>query len=130
MESVCGFRPGHDYACHVRQDNRHHVSGHAPAIRRSIWSDLLCCLGPAAGHMYDLERLCLCFYGEVLRAGVRLELPLCPGQAVVSQPHYALVGRAPVPRHRIGVTISASGNFWLRAQGRILWLLGHRSIYH
>ena len=75
--------------------------------------------------MYVPELFYLCLYGEVVRDGVRLELPLCPGHVVVSQPHYALVGLAPAPRHRIGVTICASGNFWLGARGQILQLLGH-----
>ena len=75
------------------------------------------------------ELLCLCFFGEVVWAGVQLELSLYPGHVVVGQPHYALMVRAPTPRHRIGVTICASGNFWLGARGRILRLPGHQSIY-
>ena len=59
MESVCSCRPGRGYACHVRLDSRRRAPGHAPEIRRSIWSDLLYFPGPAAGHMYILELLCL-----------------------------------------------------------------------
>ena len=91
------------------------VAHRGTPIHRSILSDLLCFLGHFAGHMCIPELLCFCFYGEVVRAGVRLELPLCPGHVVVGQPHYALVGRAPVPHHRIGVANCASGNFWLGA---------------
>ena len=125
MESVCGFRPGRDYACHVWLDSRRRVSGHAPAIRRSIWSVLLYYPGPAAGHMYIPELFYLCLYGEAVRASVRLELPLCPGHVVVGQPHCALMAWAPTPHHRIGVTICASGNFWLGVRGHIPRLLGH-----
>ena len=53
------------------------------------------------------------FYGEVVWAGVRLELPLCPGHVVVGQLHYALMVRAPAPRHQTEVAIYASGNFWM-----------------
>ena len=73
MESVCGFRPGHDYACHVRLDSRRRASGHAPAIHRLIWSNLLYFLGHVVGHMCMSELLFLRFYGEVMRAGVWLE---------------------------------------------------------
>ena len=75
--------------------------------------------------MCILELLCLYFYGEVVRAGVRPELPLCPGRVVVGQPHYALVGRAPAPRRRIGVAAYASGNSLLGVRGCILRLPGH-----
>ena len=115
MESVCGFRPGHGCACHARLDSRPHALGHAPVIRRLILSDLLYFSGHAAGHMCIPELLCLYFYGEVVRAGVRLELPLYPGHVVVGQPHCAMMVRAPVPHHRTKVAIYASGNFWLGA---------------
>ena len=62
---------------------------------------------------------------EVVWAGVRLELPFCPGHVVVGQPRYALMVRAPVPRPRIEVVVYASSNFWLGTRGRIPWLLGH-----
>ena len=114
------FSVGHGYVFHVRPYGHRRASGHAPAIHRSIWSDLLYFPGHAVGHMCIPELLCLCFYGEVVRAGVRLELPLCPGHVVVGQPHYVLIGRALVPRHRIGVAICASGNFWLGARGLFL----------
>ena len=127
MESVCGFRLGRGYACHVRLDSRHHVSGHAPAIRRSIWSVLLYCPGPAAGHMYIPELLCLYLYGEVVWASVRLELSFCPGHVVVSQPRDALMVRAPVPRHQIEVAVYALGTSWLGARGHIPRLPGHYS---
>ena len=129
MESVCGFRPGHDYACHVRLDSRRHASGHAPAIRRLIWPGLLYSSGPAAGHTCIPELFCLCLYGEVVWVGVRLELPFCPGHKVVAQPHYMLMVRARGPRRQIGVVVYASGNFWLGARGRIPLLPGHQSIY-
>ena len=85
MESVYDFRPGCDYACHVRLGSRCRASEHAPATRRSIWSDLLYFPGPAAGHMYIPELLCLYLDGEVVWAGVRLELPFCPGHVVVGE---------------------------------------------
>ena len=75
--------------------------------------------------MYIPELLCLCLYGGVVWAGVRLELPFCPSHVVVSQPRYTLMVRAPVPHHRIEVAVYASGNFWLGARGRIPRLLGH-----
>ena len=106
-------------------DGHHRASGHASAIHRSIWSHLLCFPGHTAGHMCIPELLCFCFYGEVVRAGVRLELPLCPSHVEVGQPHYVLVGWAPAPRHRIGVGIFASGKFWLGTRGRIPRLPGH-----
>ena len=115
MEFVCGFRPGRDYACRVRLDSHRRTSGHAPAIRRSIWSDLLYCPGLAADHVYVPELLYPYLYGEVVWAGVRLELPFCPGHEMVGQPHYVLMVRAREPRHQIGVAVSASGNFWLGA---------------
>ena len=65
--------------------------------------------------MYIPELFYLYLYGEVFRAGVRLELPLCPGHVVVGQPHCALTVLAPAPRHRIEVAICASGSFWLGA---------------
>lgn len=125
MEFVCGARPRRGCVYHVGLSGRCFMSGHVPVIYRSILPDLLHCLGPAAGHMCDPELSCLCPYRVVVRVGVQLELLFCPGHMVVGQPHYALVGRASAPRHRIGVTICASGNFWLGARGRILRLLGH-----
>ena len=94
MESVCGFRPGRGYVCHVRLDSRRHAPGDAPAIRSLIWSDLLYCPGLAAGHMYIPELLYLYLYGEVVWAGVRLELPLYPDHVVVGQPRCAMRVRA------------------------------------
>ena len=94
MKSVCGFQPGRGYACRARLDSRLLAPGHAPAIRRLICSDLLYFLGPIVGHMCIPELLFLCFYGEVVRAGVRLELPFCPGHGVVGrvrQPRYTRV---------------------------------------
>ena len=94
-------------------------------IHRLVLSDLLSFPSHVACHLYIPELLYFRFYGEVVRAGVRLEVPLCLGHVVAGQPHYALVGRASVPRHRIVVTICASGNFWLGARGRIPRLPGH-----
>ena len=125
MESVCGFRPGRGYACHVRLDSRHRAPGHAPAIRRSIWSDLLYYPGPATGHMYIPELLYLYLYDEVVLAGVWIELSFCPGHEVVGQPHYVLMVWARGPRRQIGLAVFTSGNFWLGARGRIPWLPGH-----
>ena len=75
--------------------------------------------------MYIPELLCLYFYGEVVRAGVRLELPFCHVHVVVGRPRYALMVWAPAPRRRIGVAAYASGNSWLGARGRIPRLPGH-----
>ena len=83
MESVYGFRPGRDCLCHVRLDSRSRASGHALAICRSIWLDLLYSLGPVVGHTCIPELFYLCLYGEVGRDGVRLELPFCLGHVVV-----------------------------------------------
>ena len=115
MEFVCGFWPGRGYACRARLDSRRRASGHAPAIRRSIWSVLLYCLGPTAGHIYIPELFYLCLYGEVEQAGVPLELPLCPDRVVVGQPHCAMMVRALMPHRRTEVVIYASGSFWLGA---------------
>ena len=82
MESICGFRPGRGYACHVRLGIRRRASGHAPVIHRSIWYDLLYFPRLAVGRTYTPELLCLCFYGEVLWASVRLELPFCHGRVM------------------------------------------------
>ena len=103
MESVCGFWPGCGYACRARLDSRPRASGHVPSIRRSIWSDLLYFPSPVIGRTYIPELLCLYFYGEVVRAGVRLGLPFCHSHVVVGRPRYVLMVRAPVPRHRIEV---------------------------
>ena len=130
MESKCGFRPGRDYAYRVRLDSCRRASGRAPAIRRLIWSDLLYGPGPAAGHMYIPELLCLYHYGEVVWAGVRLELPFCPGHEVVVQPHYVPMVRARGPRRQIVVVADASDNSLLGVGGHILWQLGPRSICH
>ena len=75
--------------------------------------------------MYIPELLCLYFYGEVVWAGVRLELSFYPDHVVVGQPRYALMVRDQVPRRRIEVAVYASGNFWLGARGRIPRLPGH-----
>ena len=80
--------------------------------------------------MYVPELFYLCLYGEVVRDGVRLELPLCPGHVVVGQLHCVMMVRAPAPRHRTEVAICASDNFWLGARGRIPRLPGHYSICH
>ena len=101
------------------------MSEHVLAIRRSIWPDLPYSSGHAAGHMCIPELLCLCPYSEIVWAGVRLELPFCPGHVVVGQPHYVLMVWAQVPRRRIEVAVYASGNFWLGARGRIPRLPGH-----
>ena len=98
MRSVCGFRPGRGCAFHAGIGIRPLASGSALVIHRLIWSDLLYFPGPTVGHMYIPELLCLCFYSEVVRAGVWLELPLCPGHVVVGQPRYVLTVRGPVPR--------------------------------
>ena len=111
MESVCGFRPGCGYAYRTRLDSRLHASGRTPSIRRSIWSDLLYFPGPTVGRTYTLELLCLYLYGEVVWAGVWLQLTFCHGHVVVGRPRYALMVRAPAPRRRIEVAVYASGNF-------------------
>ena len=109
----------------IRLDSRRPVSGHAPVIHRLILSDMLSFPNRVAGHVYIPEMLYFYLFGEVVRAGVWLELPLCPDHVVVAQPHYALLGWGPAFRHQIGVTICASGNFWLGARGRIPRLPGH-----
>ena len=98
-------------------------------IRRSIWLDLLYSSGPAEDHTCMPELFYSCLYREVVRAGVRLELPFCPSCVVVDQSHYALMVQAQVPPNRIAVAVCATGNFWLGARGRILLLPGHQSIY-
>ena len=125
MVSVCGFRLGRYCTCHVRLDSHHRVSRHAPVIRRSIWSNLVYFPGPAAGHMYIPELLCLYLYDEEVWAGVQFEFPFCLGHVVVGQLRYELMVWAQVPHRRIGVSVYAAGNFWLGARGRTPWLTGH-----
>ena len=67
------------------------MSVHVLAIRRSIWYVMLYCSGHVEGHMYERELIYLCLCNEAGRAGIRLELPLCPGHVVVGQPHCAMV---------------------------------------
>ena len=107
MESVSSSWPGREYDYCIRLDSRYRVSGHVLVIHRSICSDLLYCPSPAAGHMYVLELFYLYLYVEVVRASVRLELPLCPDHVVVDPPHYALMVWAQVPRHRVEVATCA-----------------------
>ena len=116
------------YAYRTRLDSPPLAPKHAPAIRRLTWSDLLYFLGHVVGRMCIPELLFLCFFGEVVRAGARLELSFCPGHAVVyriRQPHYAQVVWAPTPHRRIGVAAYAPGNSFLGARGHILRLPGH-----
>ena len=86
--------------------------------------------GSIAVEIAAPELLCLRFYGEVVRAGVRLELPFCPGRVVVGQPRYALLARAQVPRRQTEVAVYASDNFLLGARGHILRQPGPWSICH
>ena len=112
-DEVClGVRPERYCVCCVRLDGRRCASEHVPVICRSIWSVLLYCPGLAAGDMYIPELFNLCIYSEVVRAGPRLELPLCPDHVVVDPPHYALMVWAQVPRHRVEVATCALGNPW------------------
>ena len=60
-------------------------------IRRLILSDVLFFPSRAAGHVYIPELLYFCLFGEAVRASVWLEVPLCPGHVVVSQPYCTLV---------------------------------------
>ena len=128
MKSVCGFWPGRGYACRARLDSHLLAPGDAPVIHRLIWSDLLYFPGPVVGHMCIPELLFLCFYDEVERAGVRLELSFCPGHVVVGwvrQLHYVRAVWAPAPRRRIGVATYALVNSLLGVRGRTLRLPRH-----
>ena len=91
MELVCGIRPGQVCICHIRQDGRRCALGRTPAIRRSIWSGLLCFPSRTAGHVCISELLYLYLFGEAVSAGARAELPFYLGRVVVCHPHYALV---------------------------------------
>ena len=82
MTSVFDFQPEFGFA---ELAGRRLLLEHVPLFRRLIWSDRLYCLGPVVGHRCILEPLFLCLYGKVVRAGVRLELSLCPGHVVVGQ---------------------------------------------
>ena len=97
MEPVCGFCPGRGYGCHARLDSRPRASEHTPVIHRSIWSGPLYFPNPAVGRKYISELLRPYLRGEIVWAGVRLELPFCPGH-VVGQPRYVLMVRDRVPR--------------------------------
>ena len=85
MESVCGFQPRVGCVYRTRLDSPPLALEHAPAIRRLTWSDLPYFPGPIVGRMCIPELSFLCFYDEVVWAGVRLELPLCPAHMVVGQ---------------------------------------------
>ena len=115
MEFVCGFWPGRGYICHVRSGGHHRAPGLTPAIRRSIWSGLLCSPSHTAGHVCIPELLCFYLFGDVVLAGVRAELPLCIDHAVVGLPHYMLAVLAPAPRRQIEVAICALGSFFGRS---------------
>ena len=94
---------------------------------RLTWSDLLYFPGPIVGRMCIPKLLFLYFYGEVVRAGVRLELSLCLGHVVVyrvRQLHYARVVWAPTPHRRIRVAAYILGNSLLGIQGCIVRLPG------
>ena len=115
MELVCGSRPGHGYVCHVQPDGHHRALRPAPVIHRLILSDLLSFPNHVAGHVCIPELLYFCLFGEVVQAGVQLEVPLCPGHVVAGQPYCTLVGQAPAPRHQTVITVCASGNSCLGA---------------
>ena len=129
MESVCGgFQPGVGCVYRTRLDSPPLAPEHAPVIRRLSWSDLPYFPGPVVGRICIPELLFLCFYSEVVRAGVWLELPFCPDHVVVGrarQPRYAWVVWAPAPHRRIRVAAYALGNSLLGVRGRILRLLGN-----
>ena len=111
MTSVFGFQPECGYAYRARLDGRHLALEHAPLIHRSIYSDLLYCPSPAAGHMYVPELFYLCLYDEVEQAGVRLGLSFCPVHVVVGQfrqQHYTLAVLAQGPHRQIVVVACAS----------------------
>ena len=64
---------------------------------------------------------------EVVRAGVRLALPLCHDHVVVGQvcqQRHALAVWAPAPHRRIGVAACARGSSLLGVRGRIPRLQG------
>ena len=112
-KAVYGFRLVQACARPARSDGRPCALGHAPSIHRLILSDRLYYPGPVVGHKCIPELLFLCFYGEVVQAGVQLELSFCPGHVVVGQVRqqcYALVVWAPAPHRRIEVAVYASGN--------------------
>ena len=72
--------------------------------------------------------LFLCFYDEVVQAGVWLELSFCLGHVVVGQvrrPRYARVVWAPAPHRRIGIAAYAPGSSLLGVRDHILRLPGH-----
>jgi hypothetical protein len=60
------------------------MPGHGLLIHRSILSDRLYWPGPDVSHMYSPRLLSPCLFGEGVRAGVRLHMPLCPVHVVVS----------------------------------------------
>ena len=121
MELVCGIRSGQVGIYCIRRGSRHRALGHTPAIRRSIWSGMRCPPNHTAGNACIPELLFFYLFGEVMRAG----LPFCLGHASVGQ----MVVLVPRPRHRIGVTTYALGNFCLGVRVRIPRLPGPQSIY-
>ena len=115
MELVYGFWPGHGYASHVPLDGRRRTSRRAPVIHRLILFDLLFFPNRVTGHVYIPELLYFYLFGEVVWAGIQLDMPLCHGHVVVGQPYCTLVGQAPAPRHQTVITVCASGNSCLGA---------------
>ena len=84
MKSEFGAGPEYCNVHHTGLHSRCLVPGHGLSIHRSIWSDRLYWPGLDVNHMYSPQPLSPCLFGEGVRAGVRLDVPLYPIHVVVS----------------------------------------------
>ena len=126
-----GFLPEFGYAYRAKLDGRHLTLEHVPLIHILISSNQLYCPGPDVSRRCSPEPLPLCLDGEVARAGVWHEQPLCFVHTVVGlvrQRDYILTVFAQGPRRQIVVVADVSDNSLVGARGRILQQLGPWSI--
>ena len=68
----------------VRPDQSMDRGGMPPCATMAIRLDMT--------NITTSELMYFCLFGEVVQAGIWLEVPLCPGHVVVSQPYSTLVG--------------------------------------
>ena len=83
MTSEFGVDPEYCNIHHAGLHSRYLVLGHDLLIHRSIWSECLYWPGRIASHMCNPQLMSPGFFGEGMRAGVRLDMPLYPVHVVV-----------------------------------------------
>ena len=86
MTSKFGADPEYCNVNNAKLHSHYLVPGHGLLIHRSIWSDRLYWPGPVISHMYGPQLLSSCLFGEGVRSGVQLDMPLCPVHVVVGLP--------------------------------------------